>query len=181
MKYNDSLHRFTKESTFYTIKDYSSLSDDEFNHLLNIYMILSSNEIYPEITVNGREIRCARIQPLRNEDDSGMISHPNLLISQLEKKIDQKISLMHSLDLAHGDLCIFNIGYIGNEIYFMNVEYTFEISKGMTKDVKDLMDTGFEWEGTFDEFVLYDFNNWKFCLDREEQKLLRVQPVQEGF
>lgn len=176
MKYIFSTERFLKDNTKgYMVKDYSSLTKEEFDRLLSIYTILSDNGIYPKIYVNEMEISCKEITPLAVGDET-TFGHPRLPFSELEKKIDEKIALMHSLDLAHGDLCIYNIGYIDDEIYFMNVDYAFKISEGMTEHVKGLMDEGFEWEETFDEFVSYDFNNWKLCLDGEMKKACTHPP-----
>jgi len=88
---------------------------------------------------------------------------------QLAEKIREKIKRMHSLDLAHGDLHEDNIvvkqekgTYIP---YLIDFEESFYISRGQTNPkVIKWMKEKFSWEGSYQEFVQNNYENWSLVL-----------------
>ena len=82
-------------------------------------------------------------------------------------QIDQKIGLMHQLDIGHGDLHPGNIVVNLNPLRaaIIDFEYAYKISAGEHDPrVKEWMKRGFDWTGTYSEFVEYDLQNWKYAI-----------------
>lgn len=86
---------------------------------------------------------------------------------QLIDSINKTISKLHSLGYAHGDLHIENIGIKRGEIYLLDHDTVYETSKYLRSGLelepwlKKWMDKGFDWEGTFEEFINYDYTAWR--------------------
>lgn len=78
--------------------------------------------------------------------------------------VNAKIDLMHSLGYAHGDLHIGNIIFNKDPfyIYIIDFETVYNIEEGRhDPEVLDLMKYGYEWDGTYDEFVNMDYTHWR--------------------
>lgn len=77
--------------------------------------------------------------------------------------ITSKVKTMHDLNIAHGDLHPGNVLVNLNplKVALIDFEYAFEIDTGeQNPEVQAWVSTGFDWEGTYEEFVDYDFTNW---------------------
>lgn len=79
-------------------------------------------------------------------------------------KVREKVQLMHEHDIAHGDLHHRNLVCSrlpeDVEVYIIDFDSSFHISRGATPGVRQWMETGYGWEGTFADFVAHDFRNW---------------------
>lgn len=89
---------------------------------------------------------------------------------RIQDYIDGLIRRMHRLDIAHGDLHSENIGYkeVDGVIRLSIIDYgkSFHISSGRSDpEVIQWMIQGFGWEDTYEDFVNYDFENWKMRFD----------------
>lgn len=86
------------------------------------------------------------------------------LYDDLIDLITEKVQKMHDLNIAHGDLHAGNV--VVNldplEVALIDYEYAFDIDTGKEDPkVQEWMQKGFDWEGTYDDFVRYDFENWR--------------------
>lgn len=90
------------------------------------------------------------------------------LKEDLTSLITQKVKTMHTMNIAHGDLHTGNI--VVNldplKVALIDYEYAFSIDTGKTDpEVQDWMQRGFDWQGTYEDFVRYDFENWRNMMD----------------
>ena len=83
---------------------------------------------------------------------------------EITDKINRKIMHLHILDIAHGDLHANNIMYKEDvdDVYIIDYGSAFTISSGrQNQRVIDWMEGGFNWEGTYVDFVNHDYINWQ--------------------
>ena len=78
--------------------------------------------------------------------------------------ITAKVEAMHELGIAHGDLhpnnIVLNLEPL--RVAIIDYEYAFLIKEGRDDpEVRQWMENGFNWEGTYEEFVAWDLENWK--------------------
>ena len=69
------------------------------------------------------------------------------------------VDYMHNvLDIAHTDLALSNIGYIGEKLYFVDHDERFKISEGLTPWTYELMK---RYECTFEKLIASHYNRFK--------------------
>ena len=83
---------------------------------------------------------------------------------ELKSLIKEKIDMMHSLDIGHGDLHEMNIVYKDNDyidVRIIDYDNSYYISTGKNNPVlREYMEENFEWEDSYKNFVEYDYKNW---------------------
>lgn len=79
--------------------------------------------------------------------------------------MDEKIKMLHDNNIAHGDLHIRNIVFNINplDVKLIDFEHSFNISN-ITSEVMNWMINGFDFKGTINEFIDYDYTNYKSYL-----------------
>jgi hypothetical protein len=101
------------------------------------------------------------------------VQNPRLCLSPIVVKecIIRLVSGLHSLGYGHGDLHLGNIGFSSGcgevRFYILDHDTVYRINEMQNLDLAGAewlavwMREGFDWKGTFQEFVDYDFENWQ--------------------
>lgn len=147
-------------------KTYYNLTPDHWDRIFEAYTILANNNMGPKILTvaafpehNHYVIHMEKIIPFYPDQ---------VLTPEQTSQIDATIAKLHSLDYAHGDLHLGNLGYRPNpdgqiDVMILDPDTMFKISQGFTGQewVKDLMLDFFDDISDFDTFVSHDLNNYK--------------------
>lgn len=146
----------------YIMKLFSNVID--FNNELHYYRLASQHHIAPNIRydIDDLIIISKKMNPLVNED--GILINKNIIDDQFIQNVDNKINMMHKLGFAHGDLSAYNIVYDDDNIPFLiDFEKSYEIHNH-TWETELWMRAGFCWDKSYEDFVNYDYINWKEML-----------------
>lgn len=104
-------------------------------------------------------------------DEDGHVIDENIITSNFIRSIDNKIKLMHELGFAHGDLSIHNIVYDHlHEPYIINFHTAYKINNH-TWETELWMRQGYDWQGSYQEFVNFDYINYKTGLNIDSNNL----------
>lgn len=142
-------------------KCYHNITPYHWNRILSASMAFSSAEIGPQVLAIDETRHCIEYEEIIPFNHGDETQRPNLFISQIIKKINVLVRTMHELGYGHGDLHINNLGFKGEHIYILDHDTVYNISEGEVPWLKAWMENGFEWDGTFEEFVQLDYENWK--------------------
>lgn len=145
------------------LKQYNDLTS--FNNEDHYGQIASENDISPKIYVINNEkmfIISELMNPLVN--GYGQLVDDDILTPEFISLIDIKITKMHKLGFAHGDLSHFNIIHKNNEPFIIDFENAYMINNH-TLDVESWMEDGFDWVDSYSDFVNYDYLNWRQMLN----------------
>jgi len=153
-------------------KSYYGISDYHRERIKQIARLMSETGIGPKIYKMyqgpGRLIiYMEKLKPL--DPESGF---EDFNIPLMKREIKEKVQHLHDLGWAHGDLHIGNIGERDDgEPVIFDYDTMYPILEGKEKDwVQDIMKQGFGWDGTYEDFVEYDFINWGYDLPSENER-----------
>lgn len=149
--------------------------NNTFTKELHYYQLASKHGIAPKITCNIDDliIISEKMQPLT--DEHGMPINENVMDEEFIQCLDNKISLMHKLGFAHGDLSLYNIVYDNNNIPFIiDFEKSYQIHNH-TWETELWMRKGYCWEQSYEDFVNYDYILWRTFFSRGMLKLTQLQ------
>jgi predicted Ser/Thr protein kinase len=141
--------------------------DDKSFEAESCYVKLLENyNIMPKVLSvddDNRIIISQKMNPLVDED--GFLINKNVLTPTFIDQLDMKISLLHSLGIAHGDLSSHNIIYNNDgEPFIIDFEKAYKINE-YSLETKEWMVEFFDWEDSYADFVNFDYINWrKFLL-----------------
>jgi hypothetical protein len=141
-------------------KSYKNLNDYHWTRIKNVSTILSNEKIGPKIKSideDSYSIVYEKVTPLERFDDS---PKPNLSKEETHRKVCNLIGKLHGLGYGHGDLQLNNIGFINENLYILDHDSIYVIKEGEVEWLSKWMKEGFDWNGTFDEFVESDYDNW---------------------
>jgi len=81
----------------------------------------------------------------------------------LREQINILVERLHEADWAHGDLHLENIGLNSEGLpVILDYDTMYHISQGADEEwLQRWMAEGFGWEGTYEDFVNYDYENWQ--------------------
>lgn len=141
-------------------KSYTEISNEAWDRIKAVALDFSHHKIGPKVL---------NVDDLERSIEYQIIDMimPNMSRDKLIEAINEKIDLMHNLDYAHGDLHLDNVGFVGEEIFFIDHDSVYRISEGPVDWVRDWMKSGFDWKGTFEEFVAHDYVSWTYELEEE--------------
>jgi hypothetical protein len=162
-------------------KTYLEISHDQWYRLLTVVNMLDEMFMAPKvikIDYIRHEIWYKEITPLDCQNSS---IRPKIIklgheIREMNNQeiidnITELISRLHVFGFAHGDLHMENIGFEGTNFYLLDPDTMFNIKKH-ERWVDDLMRVGFDWEGTYEEFVEYDYKGWQTDWLEEPKKIV---------
>ena len=152
-----------KDNSFY--KYYHDIDEQHWKRIKNSAILLSNYDLGPQIKkiVENENEKCHSIeyQIIIPFDAENKYLRPDLTIQQIHEKISNLVNQLHSLGYAHGDLHIYNIGFLGKKLYLLDPDSIFKIDEGQVEWISLWMKNGFEWTGSFEDFVEHDYHNWK--------------------
>ena len=145
----------------YVIKLFDNIN--VFSKELHYYELASKHDIAPKITYNIDDliIISEKMNPLVDED--GILIDTNIISEEFIQRLNNKITMMHKLRFAHGDLSIYNIVYDNNVPFVIDFEKSYEIHNH-TWLTELWMRKGFYWEKSYEEFVNHEYVLWKEML-----------------
>lgn len=132
--------------------------------VIHVYQLMSQLQIHPPIIEIGLLPDNMGFYMLMTKADGNISDIYNQDRDKYQILIDQKIKIMHEHDIAHGDLHGENIIYTLDpfNVWIIDFDNAFLISKGQHSErVQKWMAESFEWEDSYQEFVDYDFSNYK--------------------
>lgn len=145
------------DTLFY--KYYYDISDYHWDRISTAALALSDAGIGPKVLKivddDDRYIVYERVDAF---DDC--LSHVSK--EELITKITALVDKMHSIGYGHGDLHQGNLGCKDGNIFVLDHDTVYKISEGETEWLKKWMEDGFDWDGTFEEFVDYDYDAWRY-------------------
>ena len=148
-----------------------SCSEQEFYKIVDISRYMGLNGVGPRVIshnyIDGKGVLEMERLPYSFEGTSK--KDVNYTLQDVDRNlfiqhVNAKINLMHALGFAHGDLHISNIVFNKDPfyVYIIDFETTYNITADKhDPEVLDLMETGYEWTGTYDEFVNMDYTHWR--------------------
>lgn len=145
-------------------KSYFDLPRCHWNRIKQAAIDLDDACIGPTvITIDDAKMKIyyQEVQPLdpQMEDDEVYDAY-GMTVEQIQDKITNLVDVLHSLDYGHGDLHMKNIGFKDGRFYLLDHDTVYTISEGEVPWVKQWNVEAFD-ELPFDEFVDYDYDNWK--------------------
>jgi RIO-like serine/threonine protein kinase len=141
------------------LKEFQSVKS--FNRECYCLNLLKQHDIMPKALLID-DVNMVIISELMHPvvDACGHLINKALLTPRFIDLLDRKISLLHSLGIAHGDLSSHNIVYNdNNEPFLIDFEKSFSINNH-TLETKEWM-TMFDWEDSYADFVNFDYINWR--------------------
>ena len=134
-------------------KYYEGISDYHWERIIKTTLELSDMKIGPPIiSIRNNCIVYKEIIPL----------DPSTPINISSAEITRVVEKMHQLGYAHGDLHMENIGYDNDgNIYILDHDTVYTITDSPDEWVRLWMEKGFDWVDTFNEFIEYDYDNWR--------------------
>lgn len=142
------------------IKCYRDIDEADWKRITNASQLLSDAKIGPKvysINESGHYIEYQRVIPL------GIQPRTDIVKDEFIGRVNEKITHMHELGYAHGDLHLDNIGFDDEDVYLLDHDSVFRIADGTTpwiiswmKCMSHLRD----WDGTFDGFINLDYK-WR--------------------
>lgn len=155
-------------------KCYLNIKTSDWERVVSNYLFLEKNGLGPAIVDINSDNKCItmeKIIPFLVPNKRQLIL-PKKDIKYVREKIREAIVKLHTLDRAHGDLHLANIGFVmnGDEliIKFLDADTMFVISKKFEgqKWLKRWMKDFFNMDPKdYDDFVEHDLNNWEVDLD----------------
>lgn len=156
LKYQTQIERTPQTFT----KCYYNLEEYHWQRILNASLIFAQIGIGPKVlSVEDHCITYEAVTPLTFERPPVDLDLTN---QEIIARINKVVATMHLLGYGHGDLHIDNIGY-DQEANFkiLDLDTVYRIEEGAVPWLKEWMQDGFDWEDTFEDFVAYDYKNWK--------------------
>ncbi len=140
--------------------------DDEYLRLLSRYGIAPNVYYSARCNPGAGIIILEKFEQSLKQlvEDGTYAALPDEMKRRIICMIAAKVEAMHDLGIAHGDLHANNIVLNLNplRVAIIDYEYAFSIGEGRTNpEVQKWMEKGFGWEGTYDEFVAWDLENWR--------------------
>ena len=146
------------------LKCYYDLPDDHWERIKQASLDLAKAKIGPavlNIIEDDDNHRCLEYQQVIPFDAYNPNLRPNLTNEEIIDQITILIATMHKLGYGHGDLHISNLGFIGDKIYILDHDTVYRIGDGPVPWLQTWMEDGFDWEGSFEEFVANDYDTWR--------------------
>lgn len=142
-------------------KTYSRLDDFHWNRIYNAALLLSDNNIGPRVLDIDHEHHEISYEIISFLGDDGEIPRDLFLTKeQMINQITTLIDKLHDLGYFHGDMCIGNIGYKNNTMYLIDPDTIHPITDQPDAWMNEWITKYFDWEGSFSEFIEYDYTNW---------------------
>lgn len=154
----------TSDESFY--KYYQDLDPSHWSRIKDISLMLSDHLIGPKVIkitdqTDDNKISCIEYQKVVPFSFKNHLIRPNLTIAKIRGKISALVDKLHGLGYAHGDLHMCNLGFIGTQMFILDHDTIYKISDGPVPWLSLWMKDGFNWAGSFEEFVKYDYINWQ--------------------
>lgn len=158
LKFNTETCRYPNRFRKY----YYNINDEHWTRIKTATLALSSAGIGPKVLAYEEEddkwIDYQIVTPLDSHNKTVV---PGLTNAEVVEKIEKLVTKMHSLGYGHGDLHPANLGFIDERIYILDHDTCYRIADGPVPWLQKWMDIGFYWEGSFEEFVNYDYNMFR--------------------
>jgi len=144
-------------------KEYYNINDFHWNRIKIGSVIMSDHKISPKIIriEEDKDRKCIVYEEITPFSAWDSRIRPNMSDNEIIKGISNLIESMHSLGYGHGDLHLENIGFKDNNIYLLDFDSIYRINDEPEPWLKDWMEQGFNWDGTYHDFIDYDYRNFK--------------------
>lgn len=146
-------------------KIYFGLPRWHWDRIKQVAIDLDHAGIGPKVTSindSDMEICYHQVQPLNCQmQRRDVYDTYGMTVKEIQKRITNLVDILHSLDYAHGDLHMDNIGFKDGKFYLLDCDTIYRISQGEVPWIKQWIEKCFGEEFSFDEFVNYDYDNWK--------------------
>jgi predicted Ser/Thr protein kinase len=137
--------------------------------VLSVYQKMSQLGVHPPIYEFGSLPENNGFYMIMQRATKSLANDP--IYEQFKKEIKEiikyKVTTMHKNDIAHGDLHTDNIVYVLNpfDVFIIDFDTSFLISTGKHNPrVQQWMTNGFGWDQSYEDFVAYDYENYKGTL-----------------
>lgn len=143
-------------------KEYYGINDFHWNRIKNGSMIMSERGISPKIIrIEEKENRkCIVYEEITPFSIHDCQMRPNMTNDEITRIISNLVKVMHSLGYGHGDLHLENIGFKGDNIYLLDFDSIYQIDNGPEPWLEEWMERGFDWDGTYTDFIKDDYHNF---------------------
>jgi predicted unusual protein kinase regulating ubiquinone biosynthesis (AarF/ABC1/UbiB family) len=102
------------------------------------------------------------LDPQMKDSDTVVYKTYDMTVQEIQEEITILVDTLHSLGYGHGDLHMGNIGFKNGRFYLLDHDTVYKVSEGrvpwLNKWIVQYYDDQFD---SFDEFVQYDYDNWK--------------------
>ena len=130
---------------------------DSFTKELHYYELASKYDLAPEIISNTNDLIIISKKMNSLVDEDGILINSDIISKEFTRCLDNKISIIHKLGFAHGDLSLHNIVYDYNNIPFIiDFEKSYQIHNH-TWETELWMRKGYLWEKSYEDFINYDY------------------------
>lgn len=138
------------------LKCYEDIEKDHWTRIKNVAIFLSNETLGPKvksIDEDSYTIEYEKITPFNAHNKD---INPKMTNKEIRCEIHSVVDKLHSLGYGHGDLHLGNIGFINDKLYILDCDSIYRIDEGPVEWLALWMKEGFDWEGSFSEFVQND-------------------------
>jgi hypothetical protein len=154
-------------STCYWVKGDSFLKgygydieEEHWTRIKNTAIVLSDKSIGPNVKSIDDDSYIIEYEKITPFNAHNKDIKPNMSNKEIRCEIRSLVDKLHSLGYGHGDLHLGNIGFANDKIYILDPDSIYRIEEGPVEWLASWMKEGFDWEGSFSDFVQNDYTTW---------------------